>query len=896
MDRATWVQELLDKISIEDMFTGDGHQINTSGFVSCPFHKETKASCKIYDGSFYCFSCGVGGTALDYIIHRDNISFIEGFKVLAGMYNHPMPDMDPAEVVKMQAKQAESDKVYEMVKAICTEYHELMTEAERDYLHDRGLSDATIDKELIGYAGDGNTLLAAYENGSVEDLKKTGLFFVNDSGLAEIYQRRYIFPYWQNGKIVYTIGRLNTNDPREIQRLPSWNQNKYYKQLTKTDKRPYVSESVQNVIWNADGARKFKTGVIAEGIVDGLLFKQEVTPRYDIGVISPATVQFRTKDYDNLANICTHWQTTYLIPDNEVNQAGMEGAQKTASNLFEKGVTYISIATLPRGDEEKVDLADVINGKDKDLSAKSVKTALVTAVDYLFMRIQQIKELSPVEIDSQIPEIINMLSQVPESSYSFQMYVDALTKKQNGCTALISKKQLDNMLRSTQKEQSGDDRVEEGGIVDAFISMFECDGKNGLVYYKEDWYSWDNTHYKIMATPDLRGRLANFVKHGTTAETSVGLISNSLEELQGDCIVMSDVERPAWVENRLGAQHAGHFVSFENGFLNLGKLIDGEDVSLTPHSPDLFITYTLPFAFNPEAQSPKWNEFLDYCLHGDKELINVLQEFVGYCLVRDYRFHRFLMIEGQANTGKSTFTKVFTALLGEENVSHVPLEMFSERFGLTPTLGKLANIVSEVGELDTIAEAKLKMYTAGDPLTFDRKFKDAINQVPTARLVLATNTRPRLPDKSDGIWRRLILIPFRRKVTPDMEILHFDKILISEELAGVFMWALEGLHRLFTNGKFTESKTIAEEVAEYKEENNPAKVFLSENFVAEADGNCDSSDMYMEYQEWCKANGYNALNSINFGKEIKRVFPNVKRRKVKRDGISRWFRDGISHQ
>ena len=93
---------------------------------------------------------------------------------------------------------------------------------------------------------------------------------------------------------------------------------------------------------------------------------------------------------------------------------------------------------------------------------------------------------------------------------------------------------------------------------------------------------------------------------------------------------------------------------------------------------------------------------------------------------------------------------MLTALLGEHNVAHVPLELFGQRFQLTMTLGKLANIAAEVGDLDKAAEGVLKAFTAGDRMDFDRKGIPGIEAYPTARLVLATNNRPRFSDRSSG--------------------------------------------------------------------------------------------------------------------------------------------------
>jgi phage/plasmid-associated DNA primase len=137
-----------------------------------------------------------------------------------------------------------------------------------------------------------------------------------------------------------------------------------------------------------------------------------------------------------------------------------------------------------------------------------------------------------------------------------------------------------------------------------------------------------------------------------------------------------------------------------------------------------------------------------------------------------------------------------TALLGEQNVSTVPLELFGDKFRLVNTLGKLANIVAEVGELDKMAEGYLKAFVVGDPMDFEMKFKQAFRTCPTARLVLATNNMPRFSDKTDGIWRRVLLLPFVVQISKSEAIRGMDPVEWWQErgeLPGIFLWALAGL-------------------------------------------------------------------------------------------------------
>jgi putative DNA primase/helicase len=85
----------------------------------------------------------------------------------------------------------------------------------------------------------------------------------------------------------------------------------------------------------------------------------------------------------------------------------------------------------------------------------------------------------------------------------------------------------------------------------------------------------------------------------------------------------------------------------------------------------------------------------------------------------DTKQQKFLLIAGDGQNGKTVFTTILEKMVGEDNVSHVPLSQFCNQFALAPTLGKVLNSTSESSHgLDEIAEATLKSYTSGDRMTF----------------------------------------------------------------------------------------------------------------------------------------------------------------------------------
>jgi putative DNA primase/helicase len=212
---------------------------------------------------------------------------------------------------------------------------------------------------------------------------------------------------------------------------------------------------------------------------------------------------------------------------------------------------------------------------------------------------------------------------------------------------------------------------------------------------------------------------------------------------------------------------------------------------------------------------------------------------------------------------------------------------------MAQTLGKLANVCPEVGELDRTAEGTLKSYIAGDAMFFEKKGKDGFTAPPTARLVIATNNVPRFADKSEGIWRRLLILPMTVRIPPGERRAGMDKEAYWErsgELPGVLNWALEGLRRLRDNGwRFTVPAAGAAALEEHRRDSDPARTFLLDHYEAAAGAEpIPAEELYLAYTLWCDRNGHrNPLNNLSFGKQIRRLFPAAESAVVYQEGRGR---------
>jgi P4 family phage/plasmid primase-like protien len=354
------------------------------------------------------------------------------------------------------------------------------------------------------------------------------------------------------------------------------------------------------------------------------------------------------------------------------------------------------------------------------------------------------------------------------------------------------------------------------------------------------------------------------------------LVADVIAALEGLVLFSQTVQQPSW----RGPDNPGprNWIALRNGILDVDAYLAGAEQVLRPHTPLWFSTTSLPYDFDLAADCPRWRAFLARNLGDDPAKQRLLQQWAGYLLLHDTSLQRFLVMVGEGANGKSVVGVVIILLLGEDNVSTEPLELLGDKFRLVGTLGKLANITAEIGEFDKVAEGILKSFVGGDPMTFEPKFKAAFTTLPTARMMLATNNVPYFSDKSDGLWRRMLLLPFDVQIPEEERIPGMTKREFwqaSGELPGILNWALAGLADLRQQGRFIVPASCQEVVDRVRIDCNPARRFLLETYE-EGEGSIAKAELHQAYCRWCEQSRHHALSDGGFGKEVKRTFRRVK--------------------
>lgn len=309
------------------------------------------------------------------------------------------------------------------------------------------------------------------------------------------------------------------------------------------------------------------------------------------------------------------------------------------------------------------------------------------------------------------------------------------------------------------------------------------------------------------------------------------------------------------------------YVVVKNGVFNL------DTWQLEDFSSEIITRNKIPVAYIPNAYYEVTDKTLDKIARHDKKVRAILEEIFGYVLFRRNEFGAIFVLTGDGSNGKSSYLKMIRKLVGSENTSSLDLKELDQRFKTAELFGKLVNIGDDIDKAYIKSTSVLKKLATGESLNVERKGKDPFDFTNYAKLIFSANEMPRINDYTDGLARRLQIVPFKAKFSPDdpdYDPFITDKLLSEESMQYVLVLALNALNRLLKNKKFTQSKAVEKELRKYQEENNPVISFMNNENV-ELD-RAVVADVYMQYKLYCSENGYQAVSNISFSKTIKRLY------------------------
>jgi putative DNA primase/helicase len=417
------------------------------------------------------------------------------------------------------------------------------------------------------------------------------------------------------------------------------------------------------------------------------------------------------------------------------------------------------------------------------------------------------------------------------------------------------------------------DLVEASGLKEDLAEDATDEQRRATLNFIVRWKGSGDNKVPIYYSDTLRD-------HAKSSEGSqrLGCIANLVKSF-GDVAIRAD----AMDADRMA-------INVTNGTLRLtrdGKrqaLVDGAwkpitigdrwGLRLDPHRPEDLISKIAHVVFDLTARSPDYDGFLAV-VQPDEKMRRFLHQWGGLSLTGDISEQKLAFYHGKGRNGKSTLVDAWSYIAGDYGGS-VAIETFLDqgrgRKGgeATPDLARLPGIrflrTSEPEKGAKLAEALIKLITGGELIDARHLNKGFFSFLPSFKVTISGNHKPKITGHDDGIWRRVMLVPWEVQIPKeDVDKALPDKLKV--EASGIFNRLLEGLLDWRGHG-LVEPESVIAATAKYREQSDQLGRFLDECTKAVSGARSKSSTLFQLFTAWSKATGSAEWQTQGFSKAM----------------------------
>ncbi|MGE6344107.1 phage/plasmid primase, P4 family [Bacillus mycoides] len=404
-------------------------------------------------------------------------------------------------------------------------------------------------------------------------------------------------------------------------------------------------------------------------------------------------------------------------------------------------------------------------------------------------------------------------------------------------------------------------------------------GENVRYCNELEWLIWNGKHWHEDSKRQIEAITAKTLRalYGEAKATDDKYQSKMLHDWAKKCERRSirinsilDVKPMVSVRKKELDSH-GFLFNCDNGVIDLKT---GE---LLPHDRDLLLTKLSPIKYDRNAECPNWKAFMESIFktpagEPDHELINYLQKAIGYSLTGVTKEQVMFFLFGNGRNGKSTFINIIQDLLGDygrQTNSDTFLKKRNDS-GINNDVARLdgARFVSAVEseEGQQLSEALVKQITGGEKMSARFLRQEYFEFTPEFKVFFTTNHKPIVKGSDEGIWRRIMLIPFTITIPKDK--IDYDlPDKLAKEMPGVLRWAVEGCMKWQTEG-LRAPEAVKAATAEYREDMDILAPFIDENCTVNSSVRIEAKSMYENYTKWCYQNNELELKNRAFYRQL----------------------------
>ena len=295
----------------------------------------------------------------------------------------------------------------------------------------------------------------------------------------------------------------------------------------------------------------------------------------------------------------------------------------------------------------------------------------------------------------------------------------------------------------------------------------------------QTWYSFTGNHWQPSESPQQADELlVNLIYKGTGDLGFKTAYKNGIKSLLQDGAMLP---LPKADQDKL---------PFKNGLLELKTK---QLISITPNNAQ---TWCLPYEYNPTADCQKIKAWLLQAVDGDKETVQFLRAWMAAVLHGRNDLQKYLHLKGSGGTGKGTFMRLLTALIGEINTAITSLDQLEQnRFEAAILHNKRLAVITESDKYGGSIN-NLKAITGQDHIRLERKHQQQAGSfIFQGLVVMASNESLQTTDHTSGLDRRRITVIFDRRATDEekqaWQALGGEEVVLHSELPGFVNWLIE---------------------------------------------------------------------------------------------------------
>lgn len=279
--------------------------------------------------------------------------------------------------------------------------------------------------------------------------------------------------------------------------------------------------------------------------------------------------------------------------------------------------------------------------------------------------------------------------------------------------------------------------------------------------------------------------------------------------------------------------------------------------------------------YSEKMQPSVWLDFLNDIFAGDKEVIRYIQKALGYSLTGSTREQIMFILFGKGRNGKSIFVETIAEILGDySNNMQAKSLMVKKNDNVNTDIARLSKArfvtSSEPNEGFRFDEGLIKQITGGDKVTARFLYAEEFEYTPKFKIWVSTNHKPIIRGTDDGIWRRLVLIPFDVQI-PEEKVDKDLKYKLLREAPAILNWMAEGAYMWMREGLELPEKLKASSKA-YRTEMDVIEQFIEDECKRVDDGRVKANELYSVYKNWANENNAYKMSNKDFGQKMKEKF------------------------